>query len=95
MHEDAIEIEKGVWGREHILLNLADAESVAIETSLYLRHNGLANLVINTSAKPIKIPFLQYELAAFLTDFILYRIEFNRIGSQVGEIEDHKRLIPK
>ena len=95
MHEDAIEIEKGVWGREHILLNLADAESVAIETSLYLRHNGLANLVINTSAKPIKIPFLQYELAAFLTDFILYRIEFNRIGSHMGEGEDHKRLIPK
>ncbi len=78
IHEDAIEIEKGVWGREHILLNLNDAESVAVESSLYQRRNGLANLRINTSAKPVHIPFLQQNLAAFLADFILYRIEFNK-----------------
>lgn len=76
IHEDAIEIEKGVWGREHILLNLADAESVAVETSLYQRRKGLANLRINTSAKPVYIPYLQQNLAAFLADFILCRIEF-------------------
>ena len=85
IHEDAIEIEKGVWGREHILLNLTDAESIAVETSLYQRRNGLANLRINTSAKPVHIPFLQMNFAAFLADYILYRIEFYKLGSQVRE----------
>lgn len=78
IHEDAIEIEKGVWGREHILLNLTDAESIAVDASLYQRRNGLANLRINTSAKPIIIPFLQQNIAAFLADFILCRIEFTK-----------------
>lgn len=78
MHEDAIEIEKGVWGREHILLNLTDAESVAVDRSLYQRRNGFADLRINTSAKAVHIPFLQHNLAAFIADFILYRIEFNK-----------------
>ena len=88
IHEDAIEIEKGVWGREHILLNLNDAESVAVESSLYQRRNGLANLRINTSAKPVHIPFLQQNLAAFLADFILYRIEFNK---SVAETTDSSK----
>lgn len=78
IHEDAIEIEKGIWGREHILLNLTDAESVAVDASLYQRRNGFANLRINTSAKPIIIPFLQQNMAAFLADFILCRIEFTK-----------------
>ncbi len=85
IHEDAIEIEKGVWGREHILLNLTDAESVAVETSLYQRRKGFANLRINTSAKPVHIPFLKSDLAAFLADYVLYRIEFNRAGLVVDE----------
>lgn len=86
IHEDAIEIEKGVWGREHILLNMNDAESVAVETSFYQRRNGLANLRINTSAKPVLIPFLQQNLAAFLADFILYRIEFNQEERMLAEV---------
>ena len=85
IHDDAIEIEKGVWGREHILLNLLDAESVAIESSLYQRRNGLANLRINTSAKPVNIPFMQQKLAAFLADFILVRIEFYKEEQMLAE----------
>lgn len=78
IHEDAIEIEKGVWGREHILLNLTDAESVTVDTSLYQRRNGFADLRINTSAKAVHIPFLNHSLATFIADFILYRIEFKK-----------------
>lgn len=94
IHEDAIEIEKGVWGREHILLNLNDAESVAVETSLYQRRNGLANLRINTSAKPVHIPFLQQNLAAFLADFILYRIEFNKSVVSATDLLNQQDLSP-
>ena len=94
IHEDAIEIEKGVWGREHILLNLNDAESVAVETSLYQRRNGLANLRINTSAKPVHIPFLQQNLAAFLADFILYRIEFNKPVAETTDSLNQQELSP-
>ena len=87
IHHNAIEIEKGVWGREHILLNLTDAESVTVETSLYQQHNGLASLRINTSAKPVFIPFLQQDFAAFLADYILYRIEFYKNGSPIFETD--------
>jgi membrane protein YdbS with pleckstrin-like domain len=93
MHENAIEIEKGVWGREHILLNLTDAESVAVETSLYQRRNGLANLRINTSATPVQIPFLQKDLAAFLADYVLYRIEFYKLGLPVKETNQEAAIV--
>ncbi len=87
IHVDAIEIEKGVWGREHMLLNLTDAESVTVETSLYQQRKGVANLRINTSAKPVVIPFLKQDLAAFLADYVLYRIEFYKNGSPIYEAD--------
>lgn len=93
MHEDAIEIEKGVWGREHLLLNLTDAESVTVETSLYQRRNGLANLRINSSAKPLEIPFLQKDLATFLADYILYRIEFYKNGLPIYEADQGRQNV--
>lgn len=82
IHEDAIEIEKTVWGQEHFLLNLKDVESVAVTTSVYQRKHGVANLKINTSAQQLSIPFLQADLAAFLADFILYRIEFASLATE-------------
>lgn len=73
-----IEIQKGIWGEEHILLNFKNVQHVALETSPFLRKNNLASLVLHTAGDSIKIPFISLTKAQAIADCCLYEIELDK-----------------
>ena len=78
LNDDALQIEKGVWGSENILINFGNIQQVAIKTSPYKRKNQLADLLIYTTGVTIKFPFLKQDDAAFIADFLLVNMEFEK-----------------
>lgn len=72
-----LQIRKGVWGEEHILLNFKKVQHVALETTPYLRKNNLATLVLHTAGDMVKIPYIPIEQAQYLADRCLYEINFS------------------
>ncbi len=90
LSNEAIQIEKGVWGRENILVNFRNLQQVSIKTSPYKRKHQLADIELSTTGININIPFLRKEEAAFIIDFTLANIEFRREISQSVLREDYK-----
>lgn len=76
-----LQIEKGVWGREHILLNFARVQHVEIKTSPYLRAKQLAMLVLHTAGEKVVIPYIDLAQANYLADCCLLNIEFDLSSS--------------
>lgn len=72
-----LQIRKGVWGEEHVLLNFKKVQHVALETSPYLRKNNLATLVLHTAGDMVKIPYIPIDQAQYLADRCLYEINFS------------------
>lgn len=72
-----LQIRKGVWGEEHVLLNFKKVQYVALETSPYLRKNNLATLVLHTAGEMVKIPYIPIDQAQYLADRCLYEINFS------------------
>lgn len=70
-----IQIRKGIWGQEMILLNLNKVQHVAIETSPYQRKKQLATLVLHTAGLNVTIPYIPLTQANFIADHCLYKIE--------------------
>ncbi len=76
-----IQITKGVWGREHVLLNLSRVQHVEVKTSPYLRAKQLATLVLHTAGDTVEIPYISLEQANYLADCCLLNIEFDLSSS--------------
>ena len=72
-----LQIRKGVWGEEHVLLNFKKVQHVALETSPYLRKNNLATLVLHTAGDMVKIPYIPIDQAQYLADRCSYEINFS------------------
>lgn len=73
-----LQIRKGVWGEEHILLNFKKVQHVAVETSPFLRRKKLATLVLHTAGDSIKLPFIPLLKAQAIADRCLYEIELDK-----------------
>ncbi len=73
-----LQIRKGVWGEEHILLNFKKVQHVAVETSPFLRRKQLATLVLHTAGDSIKLPFIPLSKAQAIADRCLYEIELDK-----------------
>lgn len=72
----AIQIQKGIWGREYSLLNFEMVQHVVVKSTPYQRAKGLATIVFHTAGTPLTIPYLPIDQANFLADFCLVKIEF-------------------
>ncbi len=77
-NQTTIEVHKGIWGEEHILLNFKKVQHVALETSPFLRKNNLASLILHTAGNSIKIPFIPLAKAQAIADRCLYEIELDK-----------------
>ncbi|HEX6914766.1 MAG TPA: PH domain-containing protein [Chitinophagaceae bacterium] len=75
VNNDAIQIEKGVWGRQELLLKWQKIQVVTIRQSPYQRRKTLANLVLHTAAGAVEIPYLALDEAALLADHAMMQIE--------------------
>lgn len=77
-NQTSLQIQKGIWGEEHILLNFKKVQHVAVETSPFLRRMELATLVLHTAGDSIKLPFIPLSKAQAIADRCLYEIELDK-----------------
>lgn len=75
LFDDVAFIERGVWGREAILLKWEAVQTVAISQSFYQRRNNLANLTFATAADNVDIPYIPLPVAQQLMNYCLYKVE--------------------
>jgi len=75
VNDNAIEISKGVWGRQRLVINWHNLQVVTIQQGIYQRRNGLANLSLQTASGDVVIPYLKIEEAQMLADHAVMKIE--------------------
>lgn len=74
-NETAIEISKGTWGRERIVLNWQKLQVVTIQQGIYQRRKNFANLLLRTASGDVVIPYLEEAEAKMLADYAAMKIE--------------------
>ena len=77
-NEQSIQIQRGIWGEENILLNYNKIQQVSIKTTPYQQRKKLATLELHMAGETVKIPFLAKEQAQFIVNFVLHCIELNQ-----------------
>lgn len=77
-NQTSLQIQKGIWGDEHVLLNFKKVQHVALETSPFLRRKNLATLVLHMAGDSIKIPYIPLTKAQAIADRCLYEIELDK-----------------
>jgi putative membrane protein len=70
---DGLQLYKGVWGRQHILLNWEKIQLATTTQSLYQRKKGYANLVLHTAGGSVTLPYLLQSEAITLQNIALYK----------------------
>lgn len=75
-NESSIQIQKGIWGEENILLNFNKVQQVLVKTSPFLRRKKLATIELHTAGETIILPFIPLEQAQYIADWALLCIEF-------------------
>lgn len=75
VNDDAIEISKGVWGRQRLVINWHNLQVITVQQSIYQRRKRLANLSLQTASGEVNIPYLQVEEAQMLADHAAMKIE--------------------
>jgi putative membrane protein len=75
VNDDAIEISKGVWGRQRLVINWHNLQVITVQQSIYQRRKGFANLSMQTASGEVNIPYLKVEEAQILADHAAMKIE--------------------
>lgn len=81
-NESSIQIQKGIWGEENVLLNFDKIQHVMVKTSPFLRRKKLATVELHTAGVTMIIPYISIEQAQYLTDWALTCVEFNNVENQ-------------
>lgn len=76
-NERSIQIQKGIWGEENILLNFNKIQHIIIKTSPFLRRKNLASIELHTAGETVIIPFIPLEQVQYLADLSLVNMEFH------------------
>ncbi|MDP1972242.1 MAG: PH domain-containing protein, partial [Sediminibacterium sp.] len=74
--ETSIQIKKGIWGEENVLLNFNKVQHVMIKSSPFQRHRNLVTVELHTAGETVKIPYITLEQAQYLADLALLNVEF-------------------
>lgn len=77
MNNNTIQIQKGIWGEENILLNFNKVQQVSIKTSPFQRRKNLATIELYTAGETVTIPFIPKSQAQYIVDKTLVCIELN------------------
>lgn len=69
--QHTLQIRKGIWGTEELLLQFEKVQQVEVSTSPFLRSRKLATLVFHASGDVVSIPYIPVEQAQFIADLCL------------------------
>ncbi len=78
VNENAIEISKGVWGRQRLVVNWHNLQLVTVQQSIYQRKKGLASLSLQTASGEVNIPYLRFQEAQMLADHATLKMEISQ-----------------
>lgn len=78
-HNDHMLIVRGgLWGDKVEIVPIYKAQNIVISQSPYQRRNSLANVKLSTAAGSVTIPYVDYNRALQLSDYILYVTESSK-----------------
>ena len=80
VNRQGVQLYKGVWGRETIVLNWRNIQFVTITASLYQQKKALATLNLHTAGGKVVIPYITQSQAAHIADYALFQIESAQIN---------------
>ena len=69
--EHTLQIRKGIWGTNELLLRFEKVQQVEVKTSPFLRSRKLATLVFHASGDVVSLPYIPVEQAQFIADLCL------------------------
>ncbi len=75
VNNNAIEISKGVWGRQRLVINWHNLQVITVQQSIYQRRKGFASLSLQTASGDVNIPYLKMEEAQMLADHAAMKVE--------------------
>jgi putative membrane protein len=75
MVEDALQLKKGVFGIEKVILYWNKIQAIHFSQSIYQRRKNLATLKLFTAGGFITIPFIKKETAMKIYNYALYKTE--------------------
>ena len=73
--ETALQVKKGVWGREIRLMRWNKLQHIEMKQSIYQKSRNLATLILFSAGGSIKIPFIPLSLAYQIYNYALYKTE--------------------
>lgn len=76
-NESSIQIQKGIWGEENVLLNFNKTQLVLVKTSPFLRRKKLATIELHTPGETVILPFIPVEQAQYIADLALVNVQFH------------------
>ena len=80
MHDDhGLTSRRGFFGRRVSVCLFRKVQGVTLERSPMQRRNGLATLYVDVASGGLLMPFIDYQRAVELRDYILYKAESSRL----------------
>ncbi len=76
--DEVVLIQKGLLGKEELMLKWFKLQSVEIKQSIYQRRKGLAMLVFHVAGARIAIRHIPLEAARQVANYALYKVESSR-----------------
>lgn len=76
--EEAIQLCKGIWGTQHVLLRWDKIQKIQVSQGIYQRKKALANIRLHTAGGVVSIPYISYEEAMSMTNYGLYKTETDK-----------------
>lgn len=75
MSAGALQIKRGYFGREELVLKWDMIQSVKLDQSIYQRSHNLASLVLHTAGGNVSIPYIPLPVARKIMNYALYKAE--------------------
>ncbi|MDP3393723.1 PH domain-containing protein [Sediminibacterium sp.] len=76
-NENSIQIQKGIWGEENVLLNFNKTQHVMVKTTPFQRRKNLASIELHTAGETVTIPYISLEQAQYIADLALVNVQFH------------------
>lgn len=76
--DEILFIEKGMLGKEQVLLKWSKLQSVKLKQSIYQRKKGLANIEFLTAGNDVMVKYIPLAAAQQLVNYAAYKIESSR-----------------
>jgi putative membrane protein len=78
--EDGMLLRRGFLGYRVVAFVHRKVQRISVTQSLPQKRKGLATLRIFLASGPIKLPYVDFEMAKQLRDYVLYKVESSQLA---------------